>query len=157
MTQYICIGTCGGVAGKPGVCQAEACPMHNKPLVAVEAKEEKEFIMKKIVKIALIVAVVIFALVVVYPAFSNRSETLIPPITEQPIIPTPTPTPAPPQPVGLLRVCPEQWYVDLMPSTIGLDGTSNEYFVYKGTRRELSEFDVSWVKANCAVKPENVY
>ncbi len=31
-THYICTGGCGGVADKPGVCQAQDCPDHQKPL-----------------------------------------------------------------------------------------------------------------------------
>ncbi len=78
-----------------------------------------------------------------YFVLNNRSET-------------PTPTP----PESLLRVCPEQWIVNRMPITVvkwnvGLNGTpkAREYFIYKGVRRELSEFDINWVKANCSVKP----
>jgi hypothetical protein len=29
---YICTGGCGGVSETPGVCQAEDCPKHGKPL-----------------------------------------------------------------------------------------------------------------------------
>ncbi len=41
MTHYICTGTCGGVADKPGVCQAATCPMHDKPLVACDCTDGK--------------------------------------------------------------------------------------------------------------------
>ncbi len=41
MTHYICTGTCGGVADKPGVCQAATCPMHGKPLVACNCTDGK--------------------------------------------------------------------------------------------------------------------
>jgi len=29
---YICTGGCKGVSETPGVCQAEGCPNHGKPL-----------------------------------------------------------------------------------------------------------------------------
>ena len=63
------------------------------------------------------------------------------------------PTPS----VSLLRVCPEEWYDNRMPSTVGSNDAPREYFIYKGVRRELSEFDVNWVKTNCSVKPQIVY
>ena len=59
--------------------------------------------------------------------------------------------------VRFLRVCPEQWYGDRMPSIIGSERTNNEYFIYQGKRRELSEFDINWVKTNCQIKPVYAY
>ena len=86
----------------------------------------------------IILIIVIVALTVVggYFVLNNRSTT-------------PTPTP--------LRVCPEKWYDNRMPSTVGSNDVPREYFIYKGVRRELSEFDVNWVKTNCSVKPQAVY
>ena len=60
-------------------------------------------------------------------------------------------------PVSPLRVCPEAWYDNRMPSTVESNDVPREYFIYKGVRRELSEFDVNWVKTNCSVKPQAVY
>ena len=61
------------------------------------------------------------------------------------------------EPTILLRDCPEDWYINEMPSTDGRDDSSNEYFIYKGVRREIVEFDLKWVKANCSVTPQSVY
>jgi len=32
MPHYICTGGCQGVSDKPGVCQAESCPLHSHEL-----------------------------------------------------------------------------------------------------------------------------
>lgn len=55
---------------------------------------------------------------------------------------------------SLLRVCPEKWYY-IQPTVVG-DTSLREYYIYKGVRRELSEFDTNWVKANCTVQRETV-
>lgn len=125
---------------------------------------------KGFLNVALIVSVVILAGVAGYFALNNRSTapTPMPLIGEQPTppipsTPSPTPTPSPkptptPTPsISLLRVCPEEWYDNRMPSTVGSSDVPREYFIYKGVRRELSEFDVNWVKTNCSVKPQAVY
>lgn len=44
-----------------------------------------------------------------------------------------------------LQICPEMWYDNQEPPSSG----ENQYFVLNGERRELSEFDVDWVKNNC--------
>ena len=56
----------------------------------------------------------------------------------------------------LLKVCPEEWIQNRMPGIAG-DTTPKEYYRYKGIRRELSEFDVNWVKTNCSITPEIAY
>ena len=123
---------------------------------------------KEFANIILIVLVVVLAGVAGYFALNNRSTTptSTPPIDKQPISPlppitspTPSPKPTPIQtpPVNLLRVCPEEWYDNRMPSTVGSNDVLREYFIYKGVRRELSELDVNWVKTNCSVKPQAVY
>ena len=38
MTHYICTGECGGVSNQPGNCQAEACSLHNEPLVECQCE-----------------------------------------------------------------------------------------------------------------------
>jgi len=46
-----------------------------------------------------------------------------------------------------LKVCPDEWYDNQM---LGPPSESpTQYFVLNGNRRELSEFDVDWVKENC--------
>ncbi|OGN02639.1 MAG: hypothetical protein A2655_02875 [Candidatus Yanofskybacteria bacterium RIFCSPHIGHO2_01_FULL_43_42] len=95
-------------------------------------------------------ALVVLVGVAGYFALNNRSTT-----------PAPTPSPTPTPSVNLLKVCPEEWYVNQMPGTVGLETDQNkipnEYFIYKGIRRELSEFDINWVKTNCSVRPQVVY
>lgn len=39
MTHFICIGTCGGVAEKPGTCQAENCPKHGEELEQCDCQD----------------------------------------------------------------------------------------------------------------------
>ena len=55
---------------------------------------------------------------------------------------------------SLLRVCPEEWIQNKMPSLEGQE--AKEYFTLEGKRREIKEFDLEWVKKNCSVKPQLV-
>lgn len=60
---------------------------------------------------------------------------------------------------ALIKDCPEQWISNAMPS-IGSDKPPlpKEYYVYKGKRREISEFDKKWVAKNCKdLKRETVH
>jgi hypothetical protein len=50
-----------------------------------------------------------------------------------------------------LKLCPEKWYQNRMPGSGG-----SEYFILNSERRELSEFDLNWVKENCNITPEVV-
>lgn len=54
-----------------------------------------------------------------------------------------------------LRICPDAWYDNQMPGEV----TKNrEYLIVDGERRELDEFDIEWIKNNCAVnKPTVIY
>jgi hypothetical protein len=56
----------------------------------------------------------------------------------------------------LERSCPDEWYHNRMPT---IQGTVEEdqYFVADGERRELKEYDVDWVRANCAIEVQEVY
>lgn len=58
---------------------------------------------------------------------------------------------------GKLQECPEAWYENRMPSVFEDTREESQYFVYKGERRELTEFDLGWVKKNCGIWPEVVY
>jgi hypothetical protein len=58
---------------------------------------------------------------------------------------------------GKLRVCPEEWIINKMPSTDDSTGKGAQYFIYQGKRRELSEFDFEWVQKNCNLTPQVVY
>lgn len=61
------------------------------------------------------------------------------------------------QTVEKLRICPEEWYINKMPMNTQ-DNRADEYFIIEGERRELSEFDLDWVKKNCSIKkPTEVF
>ena len=55
-----------------------------------------------------------------------------------------------------LKICPDAWYDNQMPS-IGEEQEANQYFIINQERRELTEFDIEWIKQNCPVnQPEIV-
>lgn len=55
------------------------------------------------------------------------------------------------------RVCPEAWYDNQMPGTVGDNPAPRQYFVVGGERVELGELDVAWIRHNCSVnKPQVV-
>lgn len=60
---------------------------------------------------------------------------------------------------ALLQDCPETWYDNRMPMIIDPEQPRpvTQYFIYKGERRELAEFDMVWVSANCQIEPSVVY
>lgn len=61
---------------------------------------------------------------------------------------------------GKLRDCPESYFEDRMPQIIDPQSPNKiprAYFIYKGQRRELSEFDTAWVWKNCDVEKQIVY
>ncbi|WP_437919579.1 hypothetical protein [Sphingobacterium sp. LRF_L2] len=60
---------------------------------------------------------------------------------------------------SLIRDCPDEKIINKMPTVQqpGVDKQSNSYFIYKGERRELSEFDINWLEKNCKVKESIVY
>ena len=42
--------------------------------------------------------------------------------------------------------------------TVGVSAKPSEYYIYKGARREITEFDQEWVKRNCPnLQVEEVY
>lgn len=60
---------------------------------------------------------------------------------------------------GLIRDCPDEKIVDKMPRIIqeGRKNEPNAYFIYKGERKELTDFDLDWVNKNCAVRETEVH
>lgn len=52
-----------------------------------------------------------------------------------------------------IKDCPEAWIENRMPRVIDRNSkrepTPSSYYIYKGERREISEFDAEWVKKNC--------
>ncbi len=59
--------------------------------------------------------------------------------------------------VAKIQDCPEEKIINKMPKVI--DGNSqNEYYIYKGERREIKEFDAAWIEKNCPnIKVQEVY
>lgn len=58
--------------------------------------------------------------------------------------------------VKKIQDCPDEKIINKMPS-IG-NSLPNEYLIYKGERKEISEFDEEWLKKNCPnIKVQEVY
>lgn len=68
----------------------------------------------------------------------------------------------PEQPAVKLKICPEKWVSNQMPSSlIDVNGTdvSNEgrdSIIVNGSVRDASEFDIEWIKQNCKVNQPSV-
>ncbi len=55
------------------------------------------------------------------------------------------------------KVCPDEWFRNEEPCSFvnspnECSGSLREYFILNGKRRELTEFDLGWVKKNCNLK-----
>ena len=61
--------------------------------------------------------------------------------------------------VAKIQDCPEEKIINKMPKVIDENSqTPNEYYIYKGERREIKEFDAAWIKKNCPnIKVQEVY
>src|SRR3989338_9360709 len=57
----------------------------------------------------------------------------------------------------LLRVCPSEEIINKMPTLTPSQNPPSIYFILEGERRELTEFDLQWVAANCDVGEQAVY
>lgn len=57
---------------------------------------------------------------------------------------------------ALIKDCPDEKIVNKMP-TVGENNTPQEYYIYKGERKEIKDFDANWVAKNCTVKESSVY
>ena len=62
--------------------------------------------------------------------------------------------------VAKIQDCPEEKIINKMPTII--DGnapkTPNGYYIYKGERREIKEFDTAWIEKNCPnIKEQEVF
>lgn len=53
----------------------------------------------------------------------------------------------------LIKDCPEELISNQMPS-LGKSNSNmaNQYYIYKGMRKEINEFDSVWVNKHCKVK-----
>lgn len=60
-----------------------------------------------------------------------------------------------------IQDCPEMMIDNRMPQIIDENSKSpalsSKYYIYKGERREIAEFDTAWVKKNCDVEVQVVY
>ena len=56
-----------------------------------------------------------------------------------------------------IKVCPDERIINKMPSIDAASALPNEYFILNGKRRELREFDLSWVEEFCEVKTQEVF
>lgn len=52
---------------------------------------------------------------------------------------------------NLIKDCPEELISNQMPGT-GKSTTAKQYYIYKGIRKEIREFDSVWVNKHCKVK-----
>jgi len=61
--------------------------------------------------------------------------------------------------VAKIQDCPEEKIINRMPKVIDANSeTPNEYYIYKGQRREIKEFDTAWIEKNCPnIKVQEVY
>jgi hypothetical protein len=58
---------------------------------------------------------------------------------------------------GKIQDCPDEQIINAMPTMDGKQRVSNQYYIYKGLRKEINEFDSTWVKKHCKVKVTTVY
>lgn len=60
-----------------------------------------------------------------------------------------------------IKDCPEMLIDNRMPVIIDDSSDApalpNQYYIYKGERREIAEFDTAWVNRNCEVEVQVVY
>lgn len=57
---------------------------------------------------------------------------------------------------GKIKDCPDERIMNAMPS-VGKSIIPKEYYIYKGLRKELTDFDSVWVKEHCKVKTTVAY
>ena len=54
-----------------------------------------------------------------------------------------------------IQDCPEQLIINRMP---GPNAEPKSYYIYKGERKEVKDFDAEWLKQNCQnIKTDTVY
>ncbi len=60
---------------------------------------------------------------------------------------------------ALLKQCPDEWIDNKMPtiSDGGNNTTRTDYYILKGERKEISEFDADFVSKNCKLEKQTVY
>lgn len=58
---------------------------------------------------------------------------------------------------GLILDCPDERIQNAMPITNSKQTSRKDYYIYKGKRKEIEEFDSLWVIKNCKVPTKVVY
>lgn len=58
---------------------------------------------------------------------------------------------------ALLKECPTFKVINQMPTTIPNNNPPSTYFILNGERREMAEFDLSWISKNCSIETQTVY
>lgn len=55
-----------------------------------------------------------------------------------------------------IRTCPDEWIENRMPSAN--NAVPEQYFIINGERHEIKDFDLDWIRNNCATRtPQIVY
>jgi hypothetical protein len=57
----------------------------------------------------------------------------------------------------LIKDCPEEKIVNRMPGPPAKGDKDKSYYIYKGKRKKISDFDANWIEKNCEVKETVVY
>lgn len=57
----------------------------------------------------------------------------------------------------LIQECPDEWIHDRMPRIGEGNDPPAQYFIIDGQRKEIKDYDVAWIEANCNVKIQPVY
>lgn len=56
-----------------------------------------------------------------------------------------------------IQDCPDEKIINRMPR-VGEKTSPSEYYIYKGERKEITDFDQEWLKKNCPdIKVQEVY
>jgi hypothetical protein len=58
---------------------------------------------------------------------------------------------------GKIKDCPDELIINAMPTMDRKPRIPNQYYIYKGLRKEINEFDSTWVKKHCKVKTTVAY
>lgn len=59
-----------------------------------------------------------------------------------------------------IKDCPSEKIINLMPRVCpdsGCENINNAYYIYNGTRKEISDFDKDYISRNCTIKETKVY
>lgn len=95
----------------------------------------------------------ILIVIVVLGILAGVAKGIRVPVTGNPAI-SPSVTPVVGGLKPRLQECPDEMIVDKMP---GPGGPKPSYYILKGERREISEFDDAWVAQNCNIASQTVY